>query len=194
MSGSGGKREIEIKLRVPGAEAARRLLRGAGFRVVKRRVFESNVLFDNAARELLSRKCLLRVRRAGARSTLTYKGTPSAGRHKSREELETLLASPETIEAILDRLGLRPVFRYEKYRTEFERPGQPGLATLDETPVGVFLELEGQPDWIDCAAGDLGFSEADYILLSYASIYWDACRQRGQRATNMLFGLRLPVK
>ena len=168
---AGVNREIEIKLRVPGAAAARRLLKAAGFGVVKRRVFEANVLFDDASRELLATRRLLRVRRAGGRAILTYKGTPEPGRHKSREELETPLIRPEEFEAILARLGYTPIFRYEKFRTEFRRGKQAGLIALDETPVGVFLELEGAPDWIDRVAGELGFSESDYILASYATLY-----------------------
>ena len=46
---------------------------------------------------------------------------------------------------IAERLGYRRVFRYEKYRTEFHQPRRAGVAMLDETPVGVFLELEGTP-------------------------------------------------
>jgi adenylate cyclase class 2 len=184
---AGANREIEIKLRVPNAPAARRLLRQAGFRVVRRRVLETNVLFDNAARDLRARRCLIRIRRAGARTSLTYKGAPEPGRHKSREELEAPLARPETFEAILGRLGFEPVFRYEKYRTEFRRGSEAGIVTLDQTPIGVFLELEGCPDWIDRLAGDLGFAERHFILASYATLYLDYCRERGLTPQHMLF-------
>jgi adenylate cyclase class 2 len=184
---AGANREIEIKLRVPNAPAARRLLRQAGFRVVKRRVLEINVLFDNPARDLRARRCLIRIRRAGARAILTYKGAPEPGRHKSREELETPLARPEAFETILERLGFEPVFRYEKYRTEYRRGNLEGVVTLDQTPIGVFLELEGDPDWIDRLAGELGFAERHFILASYATLYVDYCRERGLTPQHMLF-------
>jgi adenylate cyclase class 2 len=184
---AGANHEIEIKLRVPDAAAARRLLRRAGFRVVKRRVWETNVLFDNPARDLRARSCLIRIRRAGARAILTYKGAPEPGRHKSREELEAPLARPETFEAILERLGFEPVFRYEKYRTEYRRGSEEGLVTLDQTPIGVFLELEGGPDWIDRLAGELGFAQRHFILASYATLYVDYCRERGLTPRHMVF-------
>jgi len=184
---AGANHEVEIKLRVPNAAAARRLLRQAGFRVVKRKVLETNVLFDNAAHDLRARRCLIRIRRAGARAILTYKGTPEPGRHKSREELEAPLARPETFEAILGRLGFEPVFRYEKYRTEYRRGNEEGVVTLDETPIGVFLELEGSPDWIDRLAGELGFAERHFILASYATLYMDYCRRRGLTPQHMVF-------
>jgi hypothetical protein len=34
---------------------------------------------------------------------------------------------------------------------------------LDETPAGVFLELEGPSRWIDRTARRLGFAESDYL-------------------------------
>jgi adenylate cyclase class 2 len=61
------------------------------------------------------------------------------------------------------------------------------MATLDETPIGVFLELEGPAEWIDRVAEELGFDESDYILASYATLYADHCRQRGVKPTDMLF-------
>ena len=61
------------------------------------------------------------------------------------------------------------MFRYEKYRTEFRQPRRAGVAMLDETPVGVYLELEGTPHWIDRTARRLGFQESDYITASYGA-------------------------
>lgn len=184
---AGVNREIEIKLRVRSVAAARELLKRAEFNAAKRRVFETNVLFDNPARDLLAGRCLLRIRHAGGRSLLTYKGAPAGGRHKSREEIETPLTRPETLELILDRLGFEPVFRYEKFRTEYRLGNASGLVTLDETPIGVFLEVEGAPGWIDSVAGALGFAERDYILASYATLYREHCRDLGVAPRNMVF-------
>jgi adenylate cyclase class 2 len=129
----------------------------------------------------------LRVREAGGVATLTYKGTPAVGRHKSREELELEISDARAMGAVLGRLGLGPVFRYEKYRTEFRQPGRSGIATLDETPVGVYLELEGAPRWIDRAARELGFNEKDYITASYAQLYLEWCERRGVKPSDMVF-------
>ena len=76
---------------------------------------------------------------------LTYKGPAAAGKHKDREELEVETSDPSRLAEMLARLDFRPVFRYEKYRTEYRRGDEAGLATLDETPVGAYLELEGAP-------------------------------------------------
>jgi adenylate cyclase, class 2 len=183
---AGSARETEIKLRVTDASAARRLLRRAGFRVSRRRVFESNVMFDTLDAGLRASQRLLRVRQAGGLVTLTYKGPPVVGRHKSREELELEVSAAPPMAAVLERLGFRPVFRYEKYRTEFRQPGGKGVATVDETPVGVYMELEGTPTWIDRTARALGFAEAGYITASYGRLYLEWCRREGVAPGDML--------
>jgi adenylate cyclase class 2 len=181
-----GARENEIKLAVANASVGRRLLRAAGFRVSRRKVFERNTVFDTPDRSISRSGRLLRIRQAGKRVTLTYKGPPDRSRHKSREELETEVSDAQAMGAILERLGFKPVFRYEKYRTEYKQRGS-GIATLDVTPIGVFLELEGPPRWVDTIAHRMGFREADYITTSYARLYFDWCKQRGVKPSNLVF-------
>lgn len=180
-------REVEIKLAVENTAAARRMLRGAGFRVARRRLFEANTVFDTAVRQLRSARCLLRVREAGGEVKLTFKGPAEPGPHKSREELETDVGSARIVNTLLERLGFGPVFRYEKYRTEFRQQGRSGVATLDETPIGVYVELEGNPAWIDRTARRLGVPPDRYITASYGTLYLDWCRERGIEPTDMVF-------
>ncbi|MGE5569992.1 MAG: class IV adenylate cyclase [Rhodospirillales bacterium] len=179
--------ETEIKLAVSGTAEAKRLLRAAGLRAIRRRVFEVNTLFDTAAANLRKTGQVLRVRQCGRRVLLTYKGPPARGsRHKSREELETEAGDAQAIAAILSRLGFEPVFRYEKYRTEYTGKNG-GVATLDETPIGVFLELEGAPGWIDRTAARLGFTPADYITASYARLYLEHRKRNPRSPKDMVF-------
>lgn len=154
---------------------------------MKRRVFEANTLFDTADGTLRGKGWLLRVREAGPSGALTYKGAEIEGKYKDREELEVKLSDPRTLCDILGRLELIPAFRYEKYRTEYGRAGEKGVATLDETPIGAYLELEGTPAWIDRNARRLGFSDADYSTASYYGLYVDYCREHGLPVTNMIF-------
>jgi adenylate cyclase class 2 len=185
-----GTHETEIKLAVPNVQTARRLLRAAGFRVFRRRVFEVNLVFDTEGLTLRKNRTLLRVREAGGRATFTFKGVPLTGKHKSREELEMEIPSARTMSQILERLGFRPAFRYEKFRSEYRAPAGAGIATLDETPIGVFMELEGAGGWIDRMARKLGFTHNDYITLSYSSLYLTWCRERGTTPANMVFPAR----
>jgi len=182
--------ETEIKLALADAAAGRAALRRAGFRVLKRRVFERNTVFDTPAQTLRQAGCLLRVRHAGRVITLTYKGPSDVSRHKSREELETEVADAPAMTAVLGRLGFEPVFRYEKYRTEYRQSAGGGTAALDETPIGVYLELEGSAGWIDRAARQLGFAESQYITTSYAGLYFAWCGRRGLKPSHMVYGVK----
>jgi adenylate cyclase class 2 len=184
---SKGTQEIEIKLAVQDARSARRRLREAGFVVSRPRVFEANTIFDTPELSLRASSRLLRIRQAGRVATVTYKGVPDAGKYKSREELETRIDNAAAMMAMVERLGYHRVFRYEKYRTEFHQPRRSGVATLDETPVGVYLELEGTPHWIDLIARRLGFRESDYITASYARVYLDWCAAKGCEPGDMTF-------
>ena len=179
--------ETEIKLAVPNVRTARKLLRVAGFTISRRRVFESNVVFDTARLTLRRASTLLRVRQAGGLTTVTYKGKPALARYKTREELELAVTDAPTMGAIFERLGFRPVFRYDKYRTEYRQSRGAGVATLDETPVGIYLELEGAPAWIDRMARHMGFAERDYITASYARLYLEWSAEKGVKPSNMVF-------
>jgi adenylate cyclase class 2 len=180
--------EVEIKLAVPGVPDAKRLLYRNGFRVHKRRLLEDNLVLDTSGLELSNSARLLRVREAGGRTVVTYKGRPTPSRHKSREELEMETSSTSGAVAIFERLGFRQVFRYQKYRTEYKRQGQAGIATLDETPIGVYLELEGSPGWIDRTAVRLGFTDRDYITSSYGRLYLEWCKLHRRKPKDMVFG------
>ena len=182
--------EIEIKLRASNLPAIRRRLSANGFRVHKRRVFESNVLLDTSDRRLASQDELIRIRRAGPKAKLTYKGRSQNGAHKSREEIETDVLEPAVMEDILRCVGFQPAFRYEKYRTEYAKRGRHGVVTVDETPIGDYLEIEGKPDWIDKTAAQLGFTKSDYVNKNYGEIYVEYCRERGIQPTNMVFKQR----
>jgi adenylate cyclase class 2 len=180
--------ETEIKLAVKDARSARRRLREAGFVVSRPRVFEVNTVLDTPELGLRASSRLLRIRQAGKVATVTFKGVPETRKHKTREELELEISNAATMTSIMERLGYHRVFRYEKYRTEFRRPRRAGIAMLDETPLGVYLELEGTPHWIDLSARRLGFQESDYITASYGRVYLDWCAATGCKPGDMTFG------
>jgi adenylate cyclase class 2 len=194
--------ETEIKLRVEGAgktgvAKARALLRRHGFAIITPRVFEQNLVLDDAQGSLRERGLLLRVRGAGKLITCTFKGVETPGRHKSREEREFRANDLESCVAVFTALGYPEAFRYEKYRTEFARENEPGHVTLDETPIGVFMELEGPARWIDHTAKDLGFPVTAYITDSYGKLYENWCEANGVEPKDMRFSpnrdMRLPA-
>jgi adenylate cyclase class 2 len=101
--------------------------------------------------------------------------------------METNLSDSDSMERILMQIGYHPVFRYEKFRTEYSSGSVNGKALLDETPIGNFLELEGGPQWIERTAKLLGFSRKDYINRSYGYLYLAYCRERRIRPKDMIF-------
>ncbi len=207
--------EVEIKLRVPDIREFGLRLKKLKAQVAVPRTYESNTLYDTPSRKLTRHGQLIRIRMeqqspnagkalSGRRvnTVLTYKGPPGVRRAspssraktaamprlKIREEIEVAVSDSEQMARILRCLGFRPVFRYEKFRTTYVLRGIPGVKVeFDETPVGLFLELEGNADTIDRAALRLGYSAADYLTSTYGDIYLADCRRHGRKPTDMLF-------
>jgi len=194
-------REIEIKLRVVDASALLRRLHCLGA-TSHGRVLEQNTLYDTPDSDFRARGRLLRLRieapssaRRPARAVLTGKApTPVAGgrgrrqsksRFKERLERERIVRNPSRWPSILRSIGLRPGFRYEKYRSECRLPGV--HVYLDETPAGNFLELEGSTQAIDRVAKTLGFTRREYFRGTYWDVYAADCRRKGITPRNMLF-------
>ncbi len=183
-----GANEIEVKIPISNATAVKDRLQALGFTISVARQFEANTLYDTPDHRLRDRQMLLRLRQIGEKGVITWKGRGDPGPYKSRPELETTVGSLETLDQILTRLGYNPSFRYEKYRTEFVQHENSGaVVTLDETPIGNFLELEGPGEWIDSTARQLGFSPQDYVLESYGRLYLADCERRGVQPGNMVF-------
>lgn len=179
--------ETEVKIRIPNRAASLEAFRRAGLTVSVPRQFEANTLYDTPDHSLHRREMILRLRQLGEKAVITWKGRGDPGPYKSRPELETSVGSVDAMHQIFFRLGYQPVFRYEKYRTEFAAKDSVGVVTLDETPIGDFLELEGPGEWIDRTAGQLGFERQDYILESYARLYLADCKHRGVEPADMVF-------
>lgn len=178
-------KETEIKIEVANLDPVARKLSDLGFHCQAERTFEANQLLDSVDGTLRARGELLRVRQYGKKCVLTFKGVAAEGRHKTREELEIELGDAATTEKILSRLGFLPTFRYEKYRSEYT--DQQGVVTLDETPIGNYIELEGEPEWIDEMAAKLGFCEDDYVTKSYGRLYLEFCERNGVEPAQMTF-------
>ena len=179
--------EVEVKIPLANRAAAESRLKQAGFQVSAARQWESNDIYDTPDQSLRGKEMLLRLRQSGDKSVITWKGPGSPGPHKSRPELETSLGSLETFSRILEQLGYQRSFRYEKYRTEYAADKHRGVVTVDETPIGDFLEIEGPADWIDSTAAQLGFSKKEYILESYGHLYLAHCKKHGLEPGNMVF-------
>ena len=177
--------EREVKLRFESAEAARAAVIATGATPVHGRRLQEDCLLDTAVEDLHQRRSALRVRMDGGRSVLTFKGPVQPALVKVREELETIVSDGHLLLRILEELGFHVWFRYQKYREEFAMDDC--IVTVDETPVGVFVEIEGGERGIAHVAEALGRGPADYLLESYRGLFVEYCAQRGMPATDMLF-------
>jgi adenylate cyclase class 2 len=203
--------EIELKFPVADPSAFQSMLPALGFHLDTSRTFESNTLYDTPGRDLRARKQLLRIRQYGSLWTVTHKrpsdlsepssplGNPPAGptaKYKVRVETETHVDDGEATAEIFANLGYLPVFRYEKYRTEWsqmplfaaERPdGAIGHLVVDETPIGNYAELEGPTDWIDSMLELLGIDALSCLTDSYGKLFLDWKERTGSPVENLTF-------
>jgi adenylate cyclase class 2 len=177
--------EHEVKLSFSSVEAARQAVETAGGRLdVSRRLLDDR-LFDTPDEHLRRSGCALRLRRDGTQNLITFKGPVQAGPVKSREEIETAVADANVAEAILSSLGFRRWFRAEKYRAEY-LVGE-ARVTIDESPAGVFVEIEAAPDAIDAVTTRLGRTPADHRLDSYPGLWAAWCQSHDRPFGDMTF-------
>jgi adenylate cyclase class 2 len=182
--------ETEIKFEVGSIPRLEERLQQAGFRLVTPASLERNTLYDTPARILRGRRAILRLREYRGRWLLTHKSIPTDGEgeglvHKRRVELETFVEDGASMAEILSTLGYEPAFRYEKWRAEWAEG--PGHCVIDETPIGVFGELEGPAGWIDAMAPKLDLAADRFIRLSYGRMFEEWKERTGSQAANLTF-------
>jgi len=180
-----GNVEREVKLRFASPGAARTAILATEATPLKPRRLQDDRLLDTSDGQLRERRCVLRVRREGDTSVITFKGPTQPSRMKLRPEIETAVGDATRVLDILAELGFVAWFRYQKYREEFSAPGV--VVALDETPVGTFVEVEGDERSIDRMASRLGRTSDDYLVKSYFVIFNEWRQQTGSNATDMVF-------
>jgi len=177
--------EIEVKFPLADRGALTRRLQEIGAHQLYPATFEDNIVLDRRG-ELRTKGALLRVRKFGKYAIATYKGPMSMeGGIKKREEVQTGVESFELAIELLDALGFKPVFRYQKFR-EVWRVKDVEIV-LDRTPIGEFFEIEGPIDVIRSVAADLGMNMDQAIRQTYADLYRQARRTRSDLPENMVF-------
>lgn len=131
------------------------------------RGFESNVVYDDAARSLRARGTLLRLREQNNRFLLTLKtaASTSSAMAKIYEEAETEVLNAPATRELLAGLGYLPVLRYEKVREKWRL--HDCEVCLDTLPFGCFAEIEGcEQDILTCVQA-LGLPQSEASKATY---------------------------
>ncbi|HUJ14766.1 MAG TPA: class IV adenylate cyclase [Thermoanaerobaculia bacterium] len=177
--------EIEVKFPLRDRGELIRKLHDIGGSRLYAETFEDNIVLDRRG-ELKTKGALLRVRKFGKYSLITYKGPMSIdGGIKSRDEVQTGVESFELAIQLLDSLGFKPVFRYQKFR-EVWRVREVEVV-LDRTPIGEYFEIEGPMEVIRSVSNEIGMNMDQAIRLTYADLYRQARRTRSDLPENMVF-------
>ncbi len=164
--------ETELKIPVSDLARVRATLASMGGHLVHATQREVNILFDSDTLDLAGAGRVLRLRRIGDRHILTMKGPARyQGKIKHREELETKVGDVKILAAIFQHLGVHPVTRYEKDRETWRIDSV--IISLDHTPMGDFVELEGPSERLVALAGDMGIDAEAAVRESYLSLWRD---------------------
>ena len=158
--------EIELKYLNADHDLLKKALKNLGGKFISRH-YERNIVLDDPGRTLFKRSALLRVRQAG-KITMTVKRIPTnpeQSKAKVYIEHETEVSDFDATVSALEVLGYLPVFKYEKFREEWEFNGC--LICLDLLPFGSFIEIEGaEKDSISCA-DNLGLKQQNASKKTY---------------------------
>ena len=172
----GVETEVKIRLEEKEPQQVRERLLDVGIEL-RDRQYEVNLLFDYPDGRLRSSGCAFRLRITDSKALLTFKGKQQKDpTFKKRPEFETPVEDPDAAREIIEALGLRVCFRYEKYREkgEWELDGRVVEICIDETAVGDFIEIEGDPETIRVAAGQLGWGPERFLTESYIDLFTQA--------------------
>jgi adenylate cyclase, class 2 len=177
--------EREIKLRFDSAEQAREAIAATGATPLRCRRLQEDALLDDESESLRRRGCALRIRSENGKSRITLKGPIQASAMKLRDEFETIVGDGALLLRIFEELGYHVWFRYEKYREEFAH--EDVIVAIDETPVGVFVEIEGSEQGITAMADALGRGPDEYVLDSYRGLFLKLREACGLSGSDMVF-------
>jgi adenylate cyclase class 2 len=161
--------ETEVKFHLSDPSAIRTRLAALGARSLGHN-HECNIRLEDEGRNLIRRKCLLRLRR-DRKNTLTFKSVPPDGDPSFKQliEMETEVTDFDATLRILAALGFHPEQTYEKWRETLVV--EETTFCLDTLPFGNFLEIEGSREAIIAFAARLNLEWPRRIVLNYLEIF-----------------------
>ncbi len=138
--------------------------------------FEENTLYQGGRIDFGG--CALRLRRVNGRALLTYKQRlPGESPIKHQLENECEVGDADSMNAILQALGLQPGLVYEKRRTRWHVDD--AKVAIDELPFGLFMEIEADEEEISRVEKLLNASDLPAVVETYPRLTIENGIERG---------------
>lgn len=165
--------EIEVKARVGDVEATKKRLAQLGAKYLREEKQE-DLYFNHPSRDFASTDEALRLRSAGGRSYLTYKGPKVDSLTKTRVEHETKVEDYEEARRILEGLGFDAVLAVNKTRQLYAL-GEYVISLDSVEGLGDFIEVEKkgssyEPRELTDFLRRLGIAEEQFERRSYLEL------------------------
>jgi predicted adenylyl cyclase CyaB len=152
-------REVELKAVVDDLAERKRKIEAAGASLS----FDGKISdrrYDFASRELTDRDEVVRIRRYQSRASiktyLDWKGpTETRDGYKMREEITALVEDLDSLEKILEKLGLELTWEIDREISQYDFAG--AVIRFETYPrMDVLVEVEGEPNAIEASIEALG--------------------------------------
>lgn len=158
--------ETEIKFKVDSLEEIKQKLLQLNAEQ-KNNCLETNYCYDTEDKKFHQKDHLLRLRKAGNKITLTFKGEREFdGKLKKRKEIEVNVEDFDKTKNILEHLGFSLYRIWEKDREIFLLDNTE--IVLEKIPfTGSYIEIEGSAENIEMVATKLGFNLDDGYDYTY---------------------------
>ena len=161
--------EIEVKFLLKDYSALMQKISDLQLPCSQDRIHEFNLRYDSPDGKLVAQRQVLRLRK-DTQARLTFKGPGIMEQDVlTRKEIEVVVSDFDATNRLLQALGYQVVMMYEKFRANYLMDNL--VLSVDETPLGLFIELEGEsPAQVRKAADALGLDWDARINLSYSAL------------------------
>ena len=178
--------EIEVKYLVKNLEQIKHKTLALGGQLIQPRVREINWRYDTPTQNLRQKQEVLRLRQDTA-ARLTFKGSGFVQEGVlTRTEIEFEVSDFAAADRLLEHLGYQVFFIYEKFRQNYRLEGL--TLSLDELPIGNFVELEGRtPQLVRQVSDLLGLDWQARVNTSYTDLFYSLKARNGYTFRDLSF-------
>lgn len=161
--------EIEVKFLLKDYSVLMQKISDLQLPCSQERIHEFNLRYDLPDGSLVAKKQVLRLRK-DTQARLTFKGPGIMEQDVlTRKEIEVEVSDFDATNRLLEALGYQVIMMYEKFRANYLMDKL--VLSVDETPLGLFIELEGEsPAQVRRAADALGLDWDARINFSYSAL------------------------